>query len=199
MYTVEIGGTATVYDFPVEVCVCFVDTRAHYMSHAHHTSACFLPPQFEPYVIAKREQLPSYDERFRGMRLTVCVMKNHHYLLPHTHTGYAYNKLSYFYYLHMLGFQFHVHPWAYLVHMPHHEQHHRKEQLEHNNYKYKIVRVCGGYLRTLYVGPNKARNTQMGDIFKGEMRELMHAQTYKPVIAEQPFPLGTRAVYDMSA
>ncbi len=61
-----------------------------------------------------------------------------------TLTGYGYNKLSYFYYLHMLGFQFHVHPWAYVVHMPHPKQHRRNEQLDPGNEKYQMVRVYVG-------------------------------------------------------
>lgn len=123
---------------------------------AHARGSTCKPYQYEPYVIAERKQLPSYDERFRGAQVMCHTVQGPGLQEPSLFpsTGYNYNKLSYFYYLHMLGFRFFVHPWAYVVHMPHEEQHRRKEQMQHSNDKYQMVRVfkrCPGWRHTLVV------------------------------------------------
>ncbi len=38
-------------------------------------------------------------------------------------------------------------------------------------------------------------NTQMAHLFMRELPDHIGHKVYRPVLAEQPFPLGTRAVY----
>lgn len=69
--------------------------------------------------MAWRQSLPYYDERFRGMLAGIgtnpqCVQ----HAFP-TLAGYHFNKLTYLFYLHSLGFQYYVHPGAWVAHMPH--------------------------------------------------------------------------------
>lgn len=56
-------------------------------------------PKYEPFVILARDQAPWCDERF---------------------VGYGGNKIAYIKHLEGLGFDFHVHPYGYAIHVPHH-------------------------------------------------------------------------------
>ena len=136
-------------------------------------------------MLALKSQMPSYDERFRG---------------------YGYNKLSYFYYLHTLGFDFHVHPWAFVVHLHHEEQPRMREQLKYSNEKYRMVRCCyvamcaeACLLCFVFGQTRQPRYThmiaQMEKIFMREMPAQIRKGKYQPVLARQPFALGPRTVY----
>lgn len=55
-------------------------------------------PKYEPFVILSRRMAPWADERF---------------------VGYGGNKIAYINQLHGLGFGFHVHPYGFVIHVPH--------------------------------------------------------------------------------
>ncbi len=121
-----------------------------------HCMEYTLITQYEPYFFAWRESLPSYDERFRGMHATpypLCCTSLLHVWAPiitHTvHTGYHFNKLSYLFYLHSLGFEFHVHPDGWVAHMPHAKT---RENLpwEVNNGENRRMRVCCVWMCFMY-------------------------------------------------
>ena len=55
-------------------------------------------PNYEPYVVVKKENLPSFDERF---------------------VGFGWNKVSFIMQLDAKNYKFFVHPSAFVMHMPH--------------------------------------------------------------------------------
>lgn len=59
-YEVEFGSAGKLYKLPGEV------RRVHIL-----IVVALVSHQYEPYVIALRAQLPSYDERFRGAHFDV--------------------------------------------------------------------------------------------------------------------------------
>jgi len=68
----------------------FNSTRPYRLKEIH--------PEYEPYYLAKKETLPWYDERFRGLKINRAL-----------HTWHLYKS----------GFTFVVTPRAYVVHVPH--------------------------------------------------------------------------------
>jgi glycosyltransferase-like protein LARGE len=76
---------------------------------------------FEPYIIARRDLIPNYDERF---------------------SGYGYNKISFIYEIFIMGFKFVVLPNVYVVAEKHPESPWSKthDVSDKNNYKINLDR-----------------------------------------------------------
>lgn len=89
----------------------FNSTRPYRLQEIH--------PEYEPYYLAKKDILPWYDERFRGMKM---------------------NKALHTWHLHKSGFMFVVTPRAYVVHVPHDKGLTWLETRRRGHYK-KMVRM----------------------------------------------------------
>jgi hypothetical protein len=74
----------------------------------------------------------------------------------------------------MAGFQYNVHPWAFVVHMPHKTQHRRDQQLSSDNEKHMM----------------------MQKLFFNKIPARMREGTYHPVVAQQSFEISPRIVYN---